>query len=295
MKVLITGATGFVGQHFISAMHNDYQIDALVRSKNINIDNVNVHYYDGTISSIKDALKDIDVVLHLATYYRAIHEEKDVLPLLESNIVFGTQLLEAMKQTKTTRIVNVGTTWQKYEGKHYRYANLYAATKQAFQELLSFYADTYSWNSLNLHFNDTYGKNDHRKKIIQLLIETAKNGASIDMSPGEQRFETCHIDDAISALDIAIKRIYYSNQPKNEEFSILTGDDTSLKDLVSQIEKAINLPININWGAREYREREIMFTPVECYRILPGWTKKKPLSEGVLDLYFYDYLKDTKN
>lgn len=284
MKILVTGATGFVGQQFIASMHDDYEIHTLVRGHNVSISGAKVHHYDGTIGSIKTALNGIDAVLHLATCYRAVHTEDDVAPLLEANLVFGAHLLEAMKQTETSRIVNVGTTWQKFGNKHYRYANLYAATKQAFQELLGFYADAYQWHSLNLHFNDTYGKDDHRKKIIQLLIETAKNGASLDMSPGEQRFETCHISDAINALDISLKRIYYSNESSNEEFSILTGDDMSLKKLVKTIEEAINLPININWGARPYRDREVMTLPFQEYRQLPGWSKQVSLDEGIKEL-----------
>lgn len=283
MKILVTGATGFVGQQFIASMRDDYEIHALVRGHNVSIPGAKVHHYDGTIRSIKTALNDIDAVLHLATCYRAVHTEDDITPLLEANLIFGTNLLEAMKQTKTSRIVNVGTTWQKFGNEHHRYANLYAATKQAFQELLGFYADAYQWQSLNLHFNDTYGKNDHRKKIIQLLIETARNGVSLDMSPGEQRFETCHINDAVSALDVSLKRVYTSDEPKNEEFSILTGDDMSLKDLVKTIEEVINLPININWGARPYRNREVMVLPHDRYCVLMDWEKKVVLVEGIRD------------
>ncbi|TKF23451.1 NAD(P)-dependent oxidoreductase [Vibrio genomosp. F6] len=285
MRVLITGATGFIGQQFIAAQHEYYEVNALVRSRDVSIPGAITHHYDGTINSIKYALKEIDIVLHLATFYRATHQEEDITPLLEANIVFGTQLLEAMKKTGKNRIVNVGTTWQKFNDEHYKYANLYAATKQAFQELLAFYSDAYSWNCLNLHFNDTYGKTDQRKKIIQLLIETAKNGTSLDMSPGEQRFETCHICDAVRALDIALKRVSLAEAPKSEEFTILTGDDISLKELTKLIESEFNLPININWGGRPYRDREVMTLPESVYQTLPGWKKQVSLKEGIKELW----------
>ncbi|MEZ9917919.1 NAD-dependent epimerase/dehydratase family protein [Vibrio breoganii] len=281
MKVLITGATGFVGQNFISVFKTEYEIHALVRNSALPINDINVHEYDGTIESIKKALTGVDVVLHLATCYKAVHCAHDISPLLEANVIFGTQLLEAMSNANVNRIVNVGTTWQKFGCEHYSYANLYSATKQAFQELLKYYADANEWHCINLHFNDTYGTDDHRKKIIQLLIETAKNNTSLDMSPGEQRFETCHISDAISALDIAIKQVTISKTPSNKEFSILTGEDTSLKELVNIIEGIIKIPIKINWGARSYREREVMIVPYSNYETLPNWQKKVSLEDGI--------------
>ncbi|WP_102481002.1 NAD-dependent epimerase/dehydratase family protein [Vibrio breoganii] len=285
MKLLITGATGFVGKSFIAEFKGEYEIHALVRqTSSLSISGINAHEYDGTIHSIKNALDGIDVVLHLATCYKAAHCEIDILPMLEANVIFGVQLLEAMHQTNVNRIVNVGTTWQKFECEHYNYANLYSATKQAFQELLKFYVDANQWHCVNLHFNDTYGKDDHRKKIIQLLIESAKNSTSLDMSLGEQRFETCYISDAIKALDITIERVIRSTTPSNEEFSILTGDDTSLRELVDTVERILVTPLKINWGARPYRDREVMSVPYSNYKTLPNWEKKVSLQDGIKKL-----------
>ena len=285
MKILITGSTGFIGRQFIKQFHSDYKIHALVRvGKGGSVDRANTYEYDGSIESIKASLEGVDIVLHLATYYTAVHREEDISPLVDANISFGVQLLEAMKQMGVNRIVNIGTTWQKFGDSDHSYANLYAATKQAFQELLSYYSDAHRWCSLSLHLNDTYGKEDHRKKIIQLLIETAKAESSLDMSPGEQRFETCHISDVLSAMKIALERVMSMTEAQNEEFSILTGDDTSLKELVGIIESVLSKPIHINWGARAYRDREVMTLPAQTYKTLPGWYKQVSIEDGIKEL-----------
>lgn len=290
MKVLITGASGFIGQNFIKKYSGIFEIRALGRNLEsiACYEKVEQFYYDGTIASVKQALINVDAVIHLATCYIATHQEDDIDKLLSANITFGTHLLEAMKQTDIRRLVNIGTTWQKFNGEHYRYANLYAATKQAFQEIVGYYSDACKWSCVNLHLNDTYGRDDYRKKIIQLLIETAESGSSLDMSPGEQLFEACHIDDTVIAINVALERVLDSNTPCVEEYSILTGDSLTLKELVQLIESVSGKKININWGTRAYREREVMFLPKDKYQILPGWEKNISLEFGIREFLIKD-------
>ena len=67
------------------------------------------------------------------------------------------------------RMVNTGTSWQHYENSDHRPSNLYAATKQAFEEILNFYATAYPLRVCSLHLSDTYGPNDIRPKLFGFL------------------------------------------------------------------------------------------------------------------------------
>jgi len=71
MNILVTGATGFIGAKLIDSLASsgDYKIFALVRSQNYKRSKENVDYLQGDlmrISDWQDALKDKDVVVHLA-------------------------------------------------------------------------------------------------------------------------------------------------------------------------------------------------------------------------------------
>ncbi|PSU63853.1 NAD-dependent epimerase/dehydratase family protein, partial [Photobacterium phosphoreum] len=259
MRILLTGATGFIGDNFIRCNNKKYEISVLVRdSTKIKSTDVKVFEFDGSLESIVKSLDGVDIVIHLATYYVAEHESEDVYKLINSNVMFGSLLLEAMNILEIKKIINIGTTWQKFNSEDFRYANLYAATKQAFQEIISWYSDAKNFKVINLHLNDTYGEDDKRKKIIQLLIESAFLEKPLDMSLGEQQFETCYISDVIRAIDNCVQDLELSNEIKNETYSLLTGDYLTLKELVSEVESVINKKINVNWGEREYREREVM-------------------------------------
>lgn len=283
MRVLVTGASGFIGSQFCKYKRDEFEIVALVRDiSKVNFDGVEVRYFDGSYQSLVDSLQDVDAVLHLATTYIAEHKAEDIGRLIDSNVMFGTMLLEAMAEQGVTKLVNIGTTWQKFNGEDHRYANLYAATKQAFQEIVNWYSDAKGLSVINLHLNDTYGEEDTRKKLIQLLIETAKSGVTLAMSPGEQRFETCHIGDVLDGLSIALKNLNQTEDTLNSTYALLTGEDKSLRELVAEIEQAVGKPLCIEWGAREYRKREVMSVPFDHYQILPQWSPKIGLKEGIV-------------
>jgi nucleoside-diphosphate-sugar epimerase len=70
MKVLVTGATGFIGKHLINELlEKNYQLKIITRQKNIDIKNVETINGDlQNIDSFKNAFKDIDAVFHNGAY-----------------------------------------------------------------------------------------------------------------------------------------------------------------------------------------------------------------------------------
>jgi len=82
MKVLVTGATGFIGAKLIDALSlsGNYEIVALVRSDNYQRAQENVDYLVGDlmrISDWQDALNDIDIVVHSAGRAHVLNDQSD--------------------------------------------------------------------------------------------------------------------------------------------------------------------------------------------------------------------------
>src|SRR6185503_19932053 len=69
---------------------------------------VTLHTFDETTDSADQivAAARPDIVFHLASLFLAQHAAKDVAPLMESNVRFGAQLLEAMARHDVRRLVN---------------------------------------------------------------------------------------------------------------------------------------------------------------------------------------------
>jgi len=224
------------------------------------------------------------VVFHLASLVLGDHESDDVSALVSSNILLGTQLLEAMANNGIKYLINTGTYWEHYENKKYSPVNLYAATKHAFQDILQYYSEAKGINAITLKLFDPYGPNDPRPKLLNLLVKITKTGEKLAMSPGEQKIDFVHIDDVVQAYIVAAQRLLEGEDAEHEVYGVASGHPITLKELVKIVEEVTKKKLNIEWGGRHYRGREVMW-PWNGYKPLPMWKPKTRLGDGILSLF----------
>ncbi|MFZ2889616.1 NAD-dependent epimerase/dehydratase family protein [Sulfuricurvum sp.] len=287
MQVLITGATGFIGQNLVKSLLNKgYSITTIVRH-NSDISSIDsraeVFRYSGEITELIALFqnKQFDGVIHLASLFLASHRTEDISSLVFSNIQFGTELLEVCKLSETKWFINTGTFWQHYHTDNYNPVNLYAATKQAFEDIAKYYTETSNMVFTTIKLNDTFGPHDPRNKVFNLWYRLSQTDDTLEMSPGEQIIDICYIDDVIGAYETMIDNLMNtSERVKNKTFSVRSKERMSLINLSKIFEKAIGKPLNIQWGKRDYREREVM-TPWENGENVPGWEAKYTLDEAI--------------
>ena len=225
-----------------------------------------------------------NVVFHLASLFLSQHEIKDIDALIQSNVLFGNQLLEAMRVNTIHNIINTGTSWQHYNNEDYNPVCLYAATKQAFEALLEYYVQAFDFKAITLKLFDTYGLDDPRPKLLNLLNKAATSGQTLDMSAGEQLIDLVHIDDVVEAFMIAAQRLLENKSTKHEVYAVSSQKPLPLKELVELYSRSIDKPININWGARPYRFREVMKT-WDKGELINGWKISKNLNIGLAELH----------
>ena len=285
---LVTGATGFVGSHLALRLVRDgWQVHILSRAGSHLLDTpeftqVTNHVHDGSTEGMVSCVAQAkpDVVFHLASLFLSQHATKDVEPLMTSNVLFGNQLLEAMKINGVTSIINTGTSWQHYNNEDYNPVCLYAATKQAFEALLEYYVQACGFKAITLKLFDTYGPDDPRPKLFHLLNKVATSGEPLDMSAGEQLIDLVHIDDVVEAYVIAAERLLAGAVLQHEHYAVSTGRPIPLKVLVELYAEVTGKNIEVNWGARPYRYREVM-VPWNLGLIIPGWSPKISFKEGM--------------
>jgi nucleoside-diphosphate-sugar epimerase len=280
---LVTGATGFVGGHLTRRLLADgWTVHALARPPLTRVpagaDAVEV---PGTTGALVDAVAAIapDVCFHLATRFQPRHDVDDVAPLVDANVTFGAQLAEALARTTRTPLVNVGTAWQHYEGRPSSPTSLYAATKQALAEILEYYRQVEELPVATLELFDTYGPGDTRPKLVNLLLDAAQSGTTLEMSPGEQLIDLLHVDDAVDAL-CAVAVPLVDGAAAGGTFAARSGAPLSLRELVALVGDVTGSDVSVRWGARPYRPREMM-EPWPAPPPPPGWAPRVALRDGL--------------
>jgi nucleoside-diphosphate-sugar epimerase len=285
---LITGATGFVGSHLAKRLVQEgWRVHIVSRADSRlpeaeEFAHVTNHIYDGSTESMVNCVVQAkpDVVIHLASLFLSQHAIKDVNELIQSNVLLGSQLLEAMKVNQVTYLVNTGTSWQHYNNEDYNPVCLYAATKQAFEAIMEFYVQACGIKAITLNLFDTYGPADPRPKLFHLLEKAAKSGELLNMSAGEQLIDLVHIDDVVDAYLIAVQRLLEGKVSVHESYAVSSGYPMPLRKLVETYSNATGRSVNVNWGARSYRFREVMTTWCNG-KSIENWKPKIDLLEGL--------------
>lgn len=302
-KALVTGATGYVGSQLVVGLLSDgWEVHIIVReSSNLDQlsdikDDVITHIYNGGFEQLSIIMSRIlpDVVFHLASMIVAEHNSEKIDELISSNITFGSLLLESMSVNGVKNFINTGTYWEHYEAKTYSPVNLYAATKYAFQALLQYFVEAKKINSITLKLFDLYGVNDPRPKLLNYLLEIAKSEDILKMSPGEQQIDLVNIGDVIRAYIIAANRLMSGKVKSFEIYGVASGMPMSLKKLVAQVEIIINSKINVEWGGRPYKNREVM-NLYQTLSNLPDWEAKISLKQGIDEILVQTGQNDKKH
>jgi len=288
-RALVTGVSGFVGSNLVNGLIQEgWDVSVIVRPTSSmklllgTSNKIDVYETTGAPECILDIVGRAkpDVVFHLASLVVNEHRSDEAVPLIESNITFGTQLLEAMAFHGVERFVNTGTYWEHYENREYSPVNLYAATKHAFQNILQYYVEAKGINAVTLKLFDLYGSNDPRPKILNLLMKAIKTGKTLSMSPGDQKIDLVHIDDVVAAYLAVAKRLNEGDVLGHEVYGVRTGKKVSLKELVEILESLTGKNLCIEWGGRPYRQREVM-VPTDRLATPPNWNVSVGIDEGL--------------
>lgn len=288
MNILISGASGFIGKHLSSKLLSEgHKVFAVVRPSTDTSKiskKITVIKYTGNVDELILNIKKykIDGAVHLASLFLAQHTPTDISELVSSNILFSTTLLEAVEKTNVSWFINTGTFWQHYENKAYSPVNLYAATKQAFEIIAQYYLEAKNINFVTIKLSDTYGPHDTRAKIFNMWKKISETKETLEMSPGKQVIDISYIDDVVSGFVKMIDHLQKDTKKKfrGQSFAIRARKVISLKELSKIFEKVTGLPLNINWGKKPYRPREVMKTWTKG-KIIPGWKPTVSLEEGI--------------
>lgn len=278
-RILLTGATGFLGSSLLKALvDSGYEVAIIHRSKS-NFIRLNSHKglfkcYNIDQISIKDCLYDFkpDIIVHCATDYG--RKKSDPSEIIDANLILPLKLLELCRSVGVKAFVNTDTFLDKG-------INYYTLSKKQYKEWLeTFASDLVCVNVLLEHF---YGAGDDQTKFVSYVINMLLNNVDrIDLTPGLQMRDFIYIKDVVKAFLLIISKVA-SLENGLYEFGIGTNHQIAIKDLVNKIKEITgNCDTNLAFGALPYRKNEVMKSVIDTSNIRAlGWTTKYTLDEGL--------------
>ena len=118
MKILITGATGFVGQTLIPQLQKQHsQVDILTLNRSVR--KAEIMYPSDTYPCVKHTYADDwkqvklfnpELVVHLAAFNTSSNDSEVINSLVSTNITYGILLLDALSQCESLKLfINTGS------------------------------------------------------------------------------------------------------------------------------------------------------------------------------------------
>lgn len=291
MKILITGATGFIGKTLIPYLlsHGIKDIALLIRNKQkAAILFPNFPCYIITTEKENNWRKEVidyspDTVLHLATLFTGKNDVDSIYKIIDNNILFTTLLLEAISHTNCKHFINIGTFSEFVNGNgQYLSNNLYSASKTAVRPIIKYYQKQSKFKFISVIIYSPYGRKNTNKKVIDYMIDAIDSNEPVNFTKGEQILDFIHVDDIANFFYTLLFKL--SNLKKSYyEFHLGSGIGHSVYEVGSVIEKVFNKKINGIWGGRKYNSSDIMFAiaPINKNIELLGWKSKISLIEGI--------------
>ncbi len=261
-RVLVTGGAGFLGKHLIgNLVSHGVKSDAIVVPSHEDAD---LRTWDACV----DAVKNIDVVIHLAVTGGGIDfNRRHPAETFYDNAVMGIQLMEAARQNGVDKFVTAGTicSYPKHTPVPFTEADLwngypeetnapYGLAKKMLLVQGQAYRAQYDFNSIHLLLVNMYGPGDnfdlHDSHVIPALIRKfveAKEAGSDKVEvwgTGKASREFLYVADAAEGIRLASEK-YDGPAPVN----LGAGFEVTIRDLAEMIAEIVGFEGELAWDA----------------------------------------------
>lgn len=293
MRVLITGAAGFIGSnlatHLLDEGHEVIAIDDLSSGVIDNVDSrATFHQADIRSRDIYRLFHGVEGVFHLAAKNCLIDCLKDPVLTADVNITGTANVLEASRQASVRKVIFADTSAE-YEGvfdfpsKVERVAPLsvYSRSKNAASAFCEAYQDFYGLAMTRLRYFNVYGPaQDWRRTMPPLMsafiMRLLRGERPIIYGNGEKRRDFIYIDDvtAFNALTLVDSRT------DGHVYNVGTGVNHSINEIYAKVAALLGATLTPVHQAELPGEAEVTLADVEDSLAL-GWRPRVSLTEGL--------------
>ncbi len=280
MKVLVTGATGFIGSHLIRELLKSKSNQIVATSRSINkakksdwfskVEYIEYDFNEGAGENLYDFFGKPDQLIHLAWGSLSNYNSSSHIEVILPN---HCDFIESMILGGLKNVVVTGTCFEYgmiegclSEDMGAKPENLYAVAKDSLRkfivDLQKRHSFVYKW--IRLFY--MYGEGQSKTSLMYLLDRAIQNkDKEFNMSGGEQLRDFLPIDKVVQNIDSIVNQSMLINQSIN----CCSGKPISVKELVKNHLKERQYQIKLNLG----------FYPYPGYEPMKFWGDNSKLKE----------------
>ncbi|MDE4541335.1 capsular polysaccharide biosynthesis protein CapF [Thermoanaerobacterium sp. R66] len=185
MKILVTGARGFIGKNLVAELNNRGYKD--------------IYEFDRDTDKLllDEYTKDCEFVFHLA----GVNRPKDEKEFMEGNFVFTSELLKLLKKHNNESPVLITSSIQAERD------NPYGKSKRAGEELLFNYSKETGAKVLVYRLPNLFGKwsRPNYNSVVATYCYNIARGLDIQINDPETELTLCYIDDVLDEFIRALE------------------------------------------------------------------------------------------
>lgn len=235
-SILITGGTGFIGQHIAQKLtKNGYD----VTTYDVKGPGRYGKFVKGDVSdfpNLKHAVKKHDVVIHLVGLPNVRDAQADPMNSFKLNVSSLQNVLEACRLENkkilfpsTAAVYGVTQNLPVNENHPLNPSNIYSWHKSMCEKLIQAYSQNFNINYMILRLFNVYGRGN--KGVIYSFIEKAKRGKPIEVFSIEQSRDFVHAGDVAEAFYLSIVQ----EDVNNKVINIGSGKGTQIRDVLRMV------------------------------------------------------------
>jgi nucleoside-diphosphate-sugar epimerase len=285
-KVLVTGATGYIGPHLCQRlMESGSVVFAVSRNYANHLDVTNMNYQSvdlADISLVRQLFKNVqpDYIFHLAGRAIGSRSMDVVESTFYSNLVTTLNILTAGTEFKSERIVITGSLEEPINDNDAIVpSSPYAASKWAASAYARMFNKLYQTPAVLIRLFMVYGpgKNDPHK-LVPYVITKLLEGTPPELSSGKRNIDWIYIDDVIEGLIHAA----LATEVEGKTIDIGSGNLISTHDFVNQIQMLMHSKTDLLFGSLDDRQMEqIRKADIDKTYSLINWKPIVNLEEGL--------------